>query len=79
MRQAAAVEVQHPDAAAHCQEVGAAVKRRQVDEDGPEAALHLQEDEVIGSSGGGDPQQHDKEPLDKVQNDSKTTKSCDLM
>lgn len=43
MCQAAAVEVQHADAAAHCQEVGAAVQRRQVDEDGPEATLHLQE------------------------------------
>lgn len=39
--EAAAVQIQHADAAAHRQEVRAAVQSRQVDQDRPEAPLHL--------------------------------------
>lgn len=43
---APAVQVQHPDAAAHRQEVAAAVQRRQVHQDRPEAALHLTDTDI---------------------------------
>lgn len=43
MSEAATVQVEHPDAAAHRQEVTAAVQSRKVDQNRPESTLHLQE------------------------------------
>lgn len=45
MSEATTVQVEHPDAAAHSQEVTAAVQSRKVDHNGSESTLHLQDSE----------------------------------
>lgn len=47
--EAATVQVEHSNAAAHSQEVTAAVQSRQVDQDGPEPTLHLQVERDAGA------------------------------